>query len=100
MTLVQLPPNATLERTDKVINTMTGYFLENEKDHVQSVFSVAGFSFTGVGQNAGLAFIKLKDWSERTTPESGRCNYPAWYGTEHDCERCVLHHAITIASNA
>jgi hypothetical protein len=31
---------------------------------------VAGFSFTGVGQNAGLAFIKLKDWSERTTPES------------------------------
>ncbi|UOH75690.1 efflux RND transporter permease subunit [Acinetobacter schindleri] len=70
MTLVQLPPNATLERTDKVINTMTGYFLENEKDHVQSVFSVAGFSFTGVGQNAGLAFIKLKDWSERTTPES------------------------------
>ena len=70
MTLVQLPPNATLERTDKVINTMTGYFLKNEKDHVQSVFSVAGFSFTGVGQNAGLAFIKLKDWSERTTPES------------------------------
>ena len=31
---------------------------------------MAGFSFTGVGQNAGLAFIKLKDWSERTSPES------------------------------
>ncbi|WP_329414707.1 efflux RND transporter permease subunit [Acinetobacter indicus] len=70
MTLVQLPPNASLERTDKVISTMTNYFLENEKEHVESVFSVAGFSFTGVGQNAGLAFIKLKDWSERTSPES------------------------------
>lgn len=70
MTLVQLPPNASLERTDKVVSTMTNYFLEQEKDHVESVFSVAGFSFTGVGQNAGLAFIKLKDWSERTSPES------------------------------
>ncbi|EPF69607.1 MULTISPECIES: efflux RND transporter permease subunit [Acinetobacter] len=70
MTLVQLPPNASLERTDKVVSTMTNYFLENEKEHVESVFSVAGFSFTGVGQNAGLAFIKLKDWSERTSPES------------------------------
>ncbi|WP_156188845.1 efflux RND transporter permease subunit [Acinetobacter indicus] len=70
MTLVQLPPNASLERTDKVVSTMTNYFLENEKEHVESVFSVAGFSFTGVGQNSGLAFIKLKDWSERTSPES------------------------------
>lgn len=70
MTLVQLPPSASLERTDKVITTMTDYFLHKEKDHVDSIFTVSGFSFTGVGQNAGLAFIKLKDWSERTTPES------------------------------
>ncbi|ECE6726523.1 hydrophobe/amphiphile efflux-1 family RND transporter, partial [Salmonella enterica subsp. enterica] len=70
MTLVQLPPSASLERTDKVIDTMTGYFLNKEKDSVDSIFTVAGFSFTGVGQNAGLAFIKLKDWSERTSPES------------------------------
>ncbi|MCH7314855.1 efflux RND transporter permease subunit [Acinetobacter sp. ANC 3882] len=70
MTLVQLPPSASLERTDKVIDTMTGYFLNKEKENVDSIFTVAGFSFTGVGQNAGLAFIKLKDWSERTSPES------------------------------
>ena len=70
MTLVQLPPNATLERTDKTIDAMTHYFRENEKDYVESVFSVAGFSFTGVGQNAGLAFIKLKDWKDRTSKES------------------------------
>lgn len=70
LTLVQLPPNATLDRTGKVINTMTNYFLDKEKDSVQSIFTVSGFSFTGVGQNAGLAFIRLKDWSERTTPET------------------------------
>lgn len=70
MTLVQLPPNATLERTEATMTSMTNFFRENEKEHVQSVFSVSGFSFSGVGQNAGMAFIKLKDWSERTSPES------------------------------
>ena len=69
MTLVQLPPNATLDRTGKTIDTMTDYFLNKEKDSVQSIFSVAGFSFTGVGQNAGLAFIRLKDWKDRTSAE-------------------------------
>lgn len=68
LTLVQLPPNATLERTGKTVDTMTDFFL-NDKDSVESVFSVTGFSFTGVGQNAGLAFIKLKDWDVRKTPE-------------------------------
>ncbi|OUY08375.1 efflux RND transporter permease subunit [Acinetobacter populi] len=70
MTLVQLPPNATLERTGDTIDQMTDFFMKNEKDSVDSVFSVAGFSFTGIAQNAGIAFIKLKDWSERTTPET------------------------------
>ena len=69
LTLVQLPPNASLERTDKTVDAMTNYFLQKEKDTVQSVFSVSGFSFTGVGQNAGLAFVRLKDWKDRTSPE-------------------------------
>ena len=70
MTLVQLPPNATLERTEATMTSMSNFFRENEKEHVESVFSVSGFSFTGIGQNAGMAFIQLKDWSERTSPES------------------------------
>jgi len=70
MTLVQLPPNATLERTEATMTSMSNFFRENEKEHVQSVFSVSGFSFSGIGQNAGMAFIQLKDWSERTSPES------------------------------
>ncbi|RAZ04204.1 hydrophobe/amphiphile efflux-1 family RND transporter [Acinetobacter sp. SM1B] len=70
MTLVQLPPNATLERTEATMTSMSNFFRENEKEHVQSVFSISGFSFSGIGQNAGMAFIQLKDWSERTSPES------------------------------
>ena len=70
MTLVQLPPNATLDRTNKTLDQLTGFFMGAEKEHVESVFSVAGFSFTGMGQNAGLAFIKLKDWKDRTSAES------------------------------
>lgn len=70
ITLVQLPDNASLERTEQVVDQMSAYYRDKEKDTVDSVFSVAGFSFSGIGQNVGLAFVKLKDWSERTTPET------------------------------
>jgi multidrug efflux pump len=45
------------------------HFMNNEKDAVESVFSVQGFSFGGSGQNAGIAFVKLKDWDERAGDE-------------------------------
>ena len=70
ITLVQLPDNASLERTEKVVDQMSAFYREQEKDAVESVFSVAGFSFSGIGQNVGLAFVRLKDWKERTTPET------------------------------
>ncbi len=66
--MVQTPSGATQERTMKSIYQLENHFLDNEKDAVESVFSVQGFSFGGSGQNNGLAFIKLKDWSERQTP--------------------------------
>ncbi len=64
---VLAPVGATQERTMESIKKVENYFLENEKDTVESVFSVQGFSFGGSGQNNGMAFIKLKDWSERTS---------------------------------
>ncbi|OTG85940.1 hydrophobe/amphiphile efflux-1 family RND transporter [Acinetobacter sp. ANC 4558] len=70
ITLVQLPDNASLQRTEKVVDQMSAYYREKEKDAVESVFSVSGFSFSGVGQNVGVAFIQLKDWKDRTTPET------------------------------
>ncbi len=70
ISLVQLPPNASLERTSVAVQSMTDYYLGQEKEHVESIFTVAGFSFTGISQNAGIGFVRLKDWSKRTTPES------------------------------
>ena len=64
-TIVQLPPGAPEERTQAVLDQVRNHFLVDEKDSVQAVFTVAGFSFAGAGQNAGLAFIRLKDFDQR-----------------------------------
>ena len=60
---VQLPPGATLERTESVMAQVEGFMLKQPE--VQSIVGVLGFSFSGQGQNAALAFVTLKDWSER-----------------------------------
>ncbi|MGL4204815.1 MAG: efflux RND transporter permease subunit, partial [Aeromonadaceae bacterium] len=65
MSMVQLPVGATKERTEKVLGQMRDYFLQSEKENVESVLTVSGFSFAGSGQNSGMAFIKLKPWDER-----------------------------------
>jgi len=59
------PSGATKERTLKSVKVMENYLLNQEKDVVQSVFSVTGFSFAGQGQNSAMGFVQLKDWSER-----------------------------------
>lgn len=61
-----LPVGASKERSVAVMNEVEHYFLETEKENVAAMFSVIGFSFSGRGQNSGIAFIKLRDWSERT----------------------------------
>jgi len=63
--LVQLPAGAPQERTLEVLKQVEHHFLVDEKDTVSSLFTVAGFSFAGRGQNAGLAFVQLKPWDER-----------------------------------
>ena len=65
---VQLPPGATQERTRAVMQQVEGFMLKQPE--VQSVVGVLGFSFSGLGQNAALAFVTLKDWTERTGPAS------------------------------
>jgi HAE1 family hydrophobic/amphiphilic exporter-1/multidrug efflux pump len=63
--LVNLPPGATASRTDAALAQVRDHFLKEESKNVTGVFTVSGFSFTGQGQNAGLAFIRLKPWDER-----------------------------------
>lgn len=64
-TLIQLPAGSTQERTIEVIKQVEHHFLTEEKEAVDSVFTAAGFSFAGRGQNTGIAFVKLKPWDER-----------------------------------
>ena len=61
------PVGATQERTMESVRKVEDYFIDQESDAVESMFAVQGFSFAGGGQNNALAFVKLKDWSERTS---------------------------------
>ncbi len=63
ITNIQLPVGATYERTLAVLKKMEAYYLKQPE--VQDVIDVAGFSFSGSGQNAAICFVHLKDWSQR-----------------------------------
>ena len=65
---MQLPPGATQGRTLAVVEQVESYLLKQPE--VESVVAVVGFSFSGLGQNAALSFVTLKDWAERTEPEN------------------------------
>jgi multidrug efflux pump len=62
---VSAPPGTASELTQAALDEVRDYFLKDEKDLVSGVFSVNGYSFGGRGQNAGLLFIRLKDWADR-----------------------------------
>ena len=64
-TIYNLPTGAVEDRTVAVAKQIENYYLTTEKDNIDTVFIVAGFSFAGSGQNQGLAFVHLRDWKER-----------------------------------
>nr|WP_318384658.1 efflux RND transporter permease subunit [uncultured Enterobacter sp.] len=70
LTMVTLPAGATQDRTEKIMREVTNYYLTEEKDNVDSVFTVTGFGLNGKGQNNGLSFIRLKDWAQREGEEN------------------------------
>jgi multidrug efflux pump len=63
--MVQTPVGATLPRTTKMLDQMEDYFLNSEKRAVDSIYTVAGWSFSGNAQNTGIGFVLLRDWSQR-----------------------------------
>jgi multidrug efflux pump len=65
LTQFTLPVGAQQDRTVAVAKQIEHHFLVDEKATVADMFSVSGFSFIGSGQNVGLAFILLKNWSDR-----------------------------------
>ncbi len=68
---ITAPPGATTERTQQAVNAVNQYLLNDEKENVASVMAVTGFSFGGRGQAAAMAFVRLRDWGERTDAASG-----------------------------
>lgn len=69
-TQITLPVGATQARTLAVARQVERYYMVNERANVETVFLVAGFSFAGSGQNAGLVFVHLRPWSERKGEEN------------------------------
>lgn len=63
--IVQTPSGSTQETTARTLANITDYLLKDEKDIVESAFTVNGFSFAGRGQNSGLVFVRLKDYAQR-----------------------------------
>lgn len=65
-----LPAGASATRSENVEKIIRDYFLNEEKNNVNSIFSIVGFTFSGNGQNGGLGFIELKNWEERVGKEN------------------------------
>jgi len=65
MVQLTLPAGSTISRTDAVNRMVEKHFLETEKDTTDTIFTLSGWSYGGSGQNMGMAFVSLKDWSER-----------------------------------
>jgi len=63
--LITLPAGATQSRTEAVGRLVDRHYMQDEKADVEAIFTATGFSFTGYGQNVGIAFVRLKDWNDR-----------------------------------
>ena len=70
LSLVQLPSGATADQTEAVLDKVRNYYFTQEEANVEGVFTVTGFSFSGTGQNMGIAFVRLADWDNRHGDEN------------------------------
>ena len=68
ISVIQLPPGSTRERTLEVLTQVEQFYLKQTE--VEHVIGVAGFSFFGRGQNAAITFVRLKGWDARPAPEN------------------------------
>jgi len=69
MTMISLPDGANAARTQAVVDLVEDYYLKQETDSVESVFTTVGFSLSGSGENNAMAFVRLKDFKERARAE-------------------------------
>ncbi|WP_095067985.1 efflux RND transporter permease subunit [Pseudomonas sp. Irchel 3A18] len=70
ITDIQLPPGASQQRTIEVARQIEAH--NTRESGITNTVMILGFSFSGSGQNAALAFTTLKDWSERAAQDSAQ----------------------------
>jgi HAE1 family hydrophobic/amphiphilic exporter-1 len=66
---IRLPTGSTLRQTRDVANEVRDYFLNNEKEAVDSCMAISGVGFSGRGQNNGMVYVRLKNWEKRKRPD-------------------------------
>ena len=67
---VQTPPEASFNRTLDAVKRVEEFLAQ--RNGVDNVTFLTGFSFLGQGQNTAQAFVTLKDWSERGPNDSAQ----------------------------
>lgn len=63
---VNLPQGASIKRTRAVVDQVQEYLMNEESDVVNKAFAISGFNFSGSGQNAGMGFVAMYPWDDRT----------------------------------
>ena len=91
--LVQGPSGATSNRTNEVLNVVRDHFLGAERANVAGVLTVSGFSYSGQGQNLGLAYVQLNDWADRT----GAANSASGIAGRASKAFAKIHDAVVLA---
>jgi multidrug efflux pump len=66
---VQTPPGATQQRTGVVLDDVSQYLLQQESTNVDAAYIINGNNFSGRGQSQGMVYVRLKDWSARSSKE-------------------------------
>ena len=94
MTQITLPAGANAARTQAVVDLVKDYYLNQEKDAVQSVFMTLGFGYGASGENSAMGFVRLKDFDKRTDPNLAASAVAArassWFHKIRDADVFVL----------
>jgi multidrug efflux pump len=89
-----LPPGATVERSDHIRDRISAYFMTAEAHNLRTVFGTTGWSFSGSGQNSGMAFTSLAAFSQRKSSHDSAAaineRAAAEFDTYRDAQMLVL----------
>ncbi|WP_397473169.1 multidrug efflux RND transporter permease subunit [Pusillimonas sp.] len=101
---IELPSGSTANRTQETIRKVEQYFFDQPQ--TENIISVQGFSFNGSGLNAAIAFVPLKDFSQRKGQENSaqavadKANQNLLFGLPDSMVFAIVPPAISSLGNA